>query len=430
MSTPDTGRSPLLETLRGLVIPVYLPWMTGGLGVAMLVPVLPVYLKDSGLSFTLVSVVLAATGVGAMLGGLPIGALLARVGENRVMLLSLVLMGGATAALGINTAVIGLTVLRFVHGAGSVGLRLSRQTFVTRKVRADVRGRSLALMGGSMRFATLIGPAIGGVLADQAGYRWTFAISGIITLVGLIPVLASGIDKDSDDKGFDDKGFDDKGFVATVDGDNEAKLGLVAALRKHRRALVIGGIGPALVMSVRQGRLIILPLMGNALDLSNTSIGILVAVGTGADLLLFPVAGHLMDRYGRLTAIVPAFSLIGIGLLMLSTADTAATVTIAGAVMGIGNGMSAGTMLTLGTDLAPDDSPGQFLSALASVQNLGRILGPLVVGWFADAVGLRASAVALAVVMFLAITWIVVLIGETSEGHQGRFQRRSLDNRS
>ena len=425
MSTPDTGRSPLLETLRGLVIPVYLPWMTGGLGVAMLVPVLPVYLKDSGLSFTLVSVVLAATGVGAMLGGLPIGALLARVGENRVMLLSLVLMGGATAALGINTAVIGLTVLRFVHGAGSVGLRLSRQTFVTRKVRADVRGRSLALMGGSMRFATLIGPAIGGVLADQAGYRWTFAISGIITLVGLIPVLASGIDKDSDDKG-----FDDKGFVATVDGDNEAKLGLVAALRKHRRALVIGGIGPALVMSVRQGRLIILPLMGNALDLSNTSIGILVAVGTGADLLLFPVAGHLMDRYGRLTAIVPAFSLIGIGLLMLSTADTAATVTIAGAVMGIGNGMSAGTMLTLGTDLAPDDSPGQFLSALASVQNLGRILGPLVVGWFADAVGLRASAVALAGVMFLAITWIVVLIGETSEGHQGRFQRRSLDNRS
>ena len=430
MSTPDTGRSPLLETLRGLVIPVYLPWMTGGLGVAMLVPVLPVYLKDSGLSFTLVSVVLAATGVGAMLGGLPIGALLARVGENRVMLLSLVLMGGATAALGINTAVIGLTVLRFVHGAGSVGLRLSRQTFVTRKVRADVRGRSLALMGGSMRFATLIGPAIGGVLADQAGYRWTFAISGIITLVGLIPVLASGIDKGSSDKGSSDKGSDDEGFVATVDGDNEAKLGLVAALRKHRRALVIGGIGPALVMSVRQGRLIILPLMGNALDLSNTSIGILVAVGTGADLLLFPVAGHLMDRYGRLTAIVPAFSLIGIGLLMLSTADTAAMVTIAGAVMGIGNGMSAGTMLTLGTDLAPDDSPGQFLSALASVQNLGRILGPLIVGWFADAVGLRASAVALAVVMFVAITWIVVLIGETSEGHQGRFQRRSLDNRS
>jgi len=417
MTAPDTGRSTLLETLRGLVIPVYLPWMTGGLGVAMLIPVLPIYLKDSGLSFTLVSVVLAATGFGAMLGGLPTGALLARIGENRVMVISLVLMGGATAALGVTTAVVGLTVLRFVHGAGSVGLRLSRQTFVTRKVRADVRGRSLALMGGSARLATLVGPAVGGVLADQAGYRWTFAISGIITLVGLVPVLARGIDDGVDTN---------ETVMVTVDANDEPELGLVAALRKHRRALVIGGLGPALVMSVRQGRLIILPLIGNELDLSNTSIGILVAVGTGADLLLFPVAGHLMDRYGRLSAIVPAFSLIGIGLLMLASAESTAMVTVAGAVMGIGNGMSAGTMLTLGSDLAPEDSPGQFLSALASVQNLGRIIGPLIVGWFADVVGLRASAVALAVVMFAAITWIVVLIGETSEGHQSRFRRRSI----
>jgi MFS family permease len=393
-------RSPLLETLRGLVIPVYLPWMTGGLGVAMIIPVLPVYLKESGLSFTLVSVVLAATGLGAMMGGLPSGALLGRFGENRVMVLSLVLMGGATAGLGISTAVVGLTILRFVHGAGSIGMRLSRQTFVTRKVTADVRGRSLALMGGSMRFATLIGPVIGGVLADRAGYTWTFAISGLVTFLGLIPVLISGIDE-----GFTDERPD----VA----EPEPRPTLWAVLKRHRRALFVGGVGPALVMSVRQGRLIILPLMGDALDLSNSAIGLMVAVGTGADLLLFPVAGYLMDRFGRLSAMVPAFSLIGVGLVVLSTADTAVMVTIAGVIMGIGNGMSSGTMLTLGSDLAPQDSPGQFLSALASIQNLGRIIGPLLVGWFADAVGLRASAVALAVVMFIAIVWIVVLIGET-----------------
>ena len=404
--TEPRRRSPLLETLRGLVIPVYLPWMTGGLGVAMLIPVLPVYLKDSGLSFTLVSVVLAATGLGAMMGGLPSGALLGRLGENRVMVLSLLLMGGATAGLGISTAVVGLTILRFAHGAGSVGMRLSRQTFVTRKVAADVRGRSLALMGGSMRFATLIGPVIGGVLADRAGYTWTFAISGLVTLLGLIPVLVIGIDE----------GFEPEPESASPSDAEHRKPTptLWAALKRHRRALFIGGVGPALVMSVRQGRLIILPLMGDALDLSNSAIGLLVAVGTGADLLLFPVAGYLMDRFGRLSAMVPAFSLIGVGLVVLSTADTAAMVTVAGVIMGVGNGMSSGTMLTLGSDLAPKDSPGQFLSALASLQNLGRIIGPLIVGWFADALGLRASAVALAVVMFVAIVWIVVLIGETS----------------
>jgi len=388
-------------TLRGLVLPVYLPWMTGGLGVAMLIPVLPVYLRESGMSFTLVSVVLAATGLGAMIGGLPIGALLGRIGEDRVMVVALVVMATATAALGITTAVIGLTALRLAHGVGSIGLRLSRQTFMTRNVSAGHRGRSMALMGGARRLATLLGPLIGGVLADQLGYAWTFAISGAITLVGLIPVLASRSQADT-------------GLGTPSPPVTEPGASLWAALKRHRKALVVGGVGPALVVSVREGRLIVLPLIGASLELSNTSIGLLVAVGTGADLALFPVAGYLMDRFGRLSAIVPAFSLMGLGLIVLALADNTATVTIAGIIMGVGNGMSAGTMLTLGSDLAPEDNPGQFLSGLAALQNFGRVLGPLVVGWFADAMGLRASAAALAVVMFVAIAWIVVLIGETA----------------
>jgi len=400
-------------TLRGLVLPVYLPWMTGGLGVAMLIPVLPVYLRESGMSFTLVSIVLAAAGLGAMIGGLPMGALLGRVGEDRVMVVALVVITVTTAALGVTTAVIGLTALRLAHGVGSIGLDLSRQTFMTRNVTAGHRGRSMALMGGARRFATLLGPLIGGVLADQVGYTWTFAVSGAITLVGLIPVLAT---RSQADNNLGTRS------PATV---TEPGASLWASLKQHRKALVVGGVGPALVVSVREGRLIVLPLIGASLDLSNTSIGLLVAVGTGADLALFPVAGFLMDRFGRLSAIVPAFSLMGAGLIVLAFADSAATVTIAGVIMGVGNGMSAGTMLTLGSDLAPEDSPGQFLAGLAALQNFGRVLGPLVVGWFADAMGLGASAAALAVVMFVAIAWIVVLIGETAPpGPSRRLQGR------
>ncbi len=381
-------RSAAAQTLWGLFVPVYLRWMTGGLGVAMVLPILPVYLTDSGLSFSMASVVLAAAGLGAMLGGLPVGAMLGRLGERRVLLIALVAMGIATIALGLTTAVIALTALRLAHGVGQIGLRLSRQTFITRTVATDMRGRSLALMGGSMRFAMLLGPILGGVLVDQVGYTWTFAISGSATAEGDVASPAAG--------------------EAGADGS------LWAALRRHRRTLLIGGFGPALIMAVRQGRSIVIPLIGDSLEMSASAIGLLVSVGTGADLLLFPVAGILMDRFGRLAAIVPSFSLIGIGLLVLSTADSVTGVLVAGVIIGIGNGMGSGTMLTLGSDLAPADSPGQFLSALASIQNMGRIIGPMLVGWFADAAGLGAAAVALAVTTFLAIAWIVLLIGETA----------------
>ncbi len=81
--------------------------------------------------------------------------------------------------------------------------------------------------------------------------------------------------------------------------------------------------------------------------------------------------------------------------------------------MGVGNGLSAGTMLTLGSDLAPADAPGQFLAAMAAMQDSGKIIGPLLVGWMADTVGLGASAAALGVAMIVGLAWIVVLIGET-----------------
>ena len=142
------------------------------------------------------------------------------------------------------------------------------------------------------------------------------------------------------------------------------------------------------------------------------AVGALVAIGTGADLLLFPVSGWLMDRFGRLYAIVPAFSLMAIGLLVLGAWATTLGAIVAGVVMGVGNGMSAGTMLTLGGDLAPPDS-GPFLAALGMMQEFGIMIGPLVVGGLADTAGLNASAIVLAVVLFAGIAWFVVVLGDT-----------------
>ena len=76
--------------------------------------------------------------------------------------------------------------------------------------------------------------------------------------------------------------------------------------------------------------------------------------------------------------------------------------------------MSSGILLTIGGDLAPAEDAGPFLSALGMTQDLGIIAGPVLVGWLADAAGLQTSAVVLAMVMFVAIAWLVVVLGDTS----------------
>jgi MFS family permease len=168
-----------------------------------------------------------------------------------------------------------------------------------------------------------------------------------------------------------------------------------------------------LVMTAREGRYVVLPLIGDDLGLGVTAVGAVVTVGTAADLLLFPVAGWVMDRFGRLAAMVPAFGLVAVGLVLLGLAGSTAAVVIAGAIIGIGNGLSAGTMLTLGSDLAPQDATGEFLAGMAVLQDLGRIAGPLLVGVVGTAVGLGAASIALAIVLGIAIVWLVAVIGET-----------------
>ena len=123
-----------------------------------------------------------------------------------------------------------------------------------------------------------------------------------------------------------------------------------------------------------------------------------------------------MDRFGRLYAIVPSFTLFTAGLVILAYSHTALMVAVSGAVMGIGNGIGSGTMLTMASDLAPSEARGQVLSGLALLQDTGSVLGPVIVGVVADVAGVGASALALAGVMVVAILWLVGIVGET--GHR------------
>jgi MFS family permease len=180
--------------------------------------------------------------------------------------------------------------------------------------------------------------------------------------------------------------------------------------------LLLVASGPVLIMVGRRGRIVVLPLIAAELGLGPVAVGLMVSISTGADLMLFPLSGWLMDRYGRLRAIVPAFGLMAGGLLLLGAADDAAAVAVAGALVGLGNGLSAGTMLTLGSDLAPEEGTGPFLAGFATLQDWGQVLGPLLVGWVAGLAGLGAAAAVLGLVMLGGVALIVITIGETHRG--------------
>jgi MFS family permease len=373
--------------------------MLAQLGRGMLVPIVPLYLLDSGLTYTMISVILAATGLGAIIGGLPIGKFAGRSGPELLFVGSTLATTATAALFGVSTAVLALIVFRLVYGMGAVGLRVSVQMLIRDALPPESFGRGFSGLGGAIRFASFLGPLLGGAAADLAGFSIAFALSGALSMAALVPFWIVRSNRPSGQR---------------FDRPEVPLKSLRSALASHGKLIALAGIGPALVLTVRTGRQTVVPLIGDDLGLGATAVGALVAVGTLADLLLFPVSGFLMDRFGRLFAIVPAFSLLAFGMLILGLSSTTGGVVLAGVVMGVGNGMSAGTMFTLGADLAPKES-GPFLAAMGMMQDIGVVIGPLLVGWLADSVGLTQSALVMSVVMFFGIAWIVIAIGDTAK---------------
>ena len=74
-----------------------------------------------------------------------------------------------------------------------------------------------------------------------------------------------------------------------------------------------------------------------------------------------------MDRFGRAWVAVPSMVVLGVSLLLVPLTQSTAALLLVGLLMGVGNGMSSGLVMTLGADLAPPGQRPVFLGRVAGV---------------------------------------------------------------
>jgi MFS family permease len=131
---------------------------------------------------------------------------------------------------------------------------------------------------------------------------------------------------------------------------------------------------------------------------------------------MFIPAGMVMDRFGRKVAAVPSFTLMAIGIGLIPLTYDFVTLMLAAMVVGLGNGLSSGLMMTLGADLAPRGATGEFLGIWRLIGDVGAVMGPIAVGLVAASIGLSGGAWVLAVAGALAVFTLAVLVQETRVG--------------
>ena len=71
---------------------------------------------------------------------------------------------------------------------------------------------------------------------------------------------------------------------------------------------------------------------------------------------------------------------------------------LASLLMGVGNGFGSGLVMTLGVDLAPRTSAGEFLGIWRLMGDFGSTAGPMLIGVVAQVLGLQLAPLLIACV--------------------------------
>jgi MFS family permease len=389
MNTPSKRREFL-----NLFLPLYLPAFLFSFSYSLLVPVLPKYAEEFQVSFSLVGLLLAGDSIGTLLGDLPAGMLVRRLGQKNSMMLGLILAGASTSFLFWAPSIGWAVLFRVIAGLGSSLFAVSRLFFLTEMSPTGSRGRLLSTFGGVFRFGRLMGPLAGGMVAGLLGLRASFLTFGVVCLAALAIVIF---------------------FLPHIEAARQpapSQGSLIGhVLKTQYRTLGTAGLGYLFMQIVRSGPVTVIPLYGTfVLNLDVQTLGVIMSLSSGLDMLLFYPAGLLMDRWGRKYAIISSCLFLSAGLVLVPYMQSAPALLLAGAISGLGNGLGSGVMMTLGADLSPQVGRGEFLGAWTLVGDVGNAGGPLITGRLADLMPLALTAwvVASAGLAAILIFWFFV----------------------
>jgi MFS family permease len=348
--------------LRPLWMQVYIPNMIIATGQGAMLPLLALAAKGTGANAALAGVIVAVNGFGTMLFDIPSGWIVARFGEaaSGWIATTIIVLGMIGALLSPHsTLLLGVSV--FLAACGWAIWSLVRLTHLSRVAAPAIRGRALSVFGGVSRAGQVLGPFILVGITGKKGAHDSFLVYLIGAVVGFMWLVAA---RDRKDLG---------GRQGRLE-----RIKPIHVVKDNLREFATAGTGTFGISVLRASRQALIPLWGSHIGLSTSQIALIYGVSSIIDLMLFYPAGIVSDRWGRKAVAVPCITILSIGHCVLPLSHSWSTLMLAALLLGFGNGLGSGIVMTLGADRAPAVGRASFLAVWRLVSDAGTTAGPLI----------------------------------------------------
>jgi len=394
------------QTPFRVVTPLGLAVCLSLLGDLTLYAVLVTQLDVLGLSLAAVGVLLSVNRLVRIPGNLVAGVLFDRWGRRPLFLVGMTLGVLSTASYGLARGFWPFLLARATWGVAWTLINIGGRT-IALDVSTDAdRGRVTGFYQAWMWAGFALGPLLGGILTDRIGFRPTMLILAALTAVGLVVALLAVPETLQRGRG---QGIRDQG--AGVRSQESGSSILHSALRTLRSGRTFLRATPALAFLA--ALLLITQFTGEGIATSTLTLwlqsrfgqivaldGITLGIATAGGIVAAtfsilagiagPAGGQLSDRYGRLAVIVGSLILAILGFVPLAAGGSVAAFALGVALLAVSSGAALAALIAQAGDLTPPGRQGTVMGLLATVSDVGLMLGPIVAFGLLPTIGLSA----------------------------------------
>jgi len=368
------------------------------MGMTIIIPLVPFltlqYLAHPTNLAAIVGWLTAAYGICQLIAAPGLGVLSDRFGRRPILFICLLGSAFGYLIFGLGGALWLLFLGRIIDGltGGNISILFGYIADITKP---EDRGKYFGMLGGAAGIGSLIGPALGGLLAT-INYRAPFLAAAFLLLLTLIWgyfLLPESLDKEHR-------------ITSMEVSDLNPLKQLASAFRWTTiRWFLLAWFLYAFPVSMLQTTLTV--LMKDSLGFNATQAGLVVTLVGAVDILVqWVLVGWLLAMLGNIRLGLIALMLVCISYLLLGSIAFLATplLLLVGLILFAGSGSLVENALRgLISEMVGRHEQGRVSGATQSLQSLGWVVGPLVGGFVYTAWGPFQAYVSASFITVLAI---------------------------
>jgi DHA1 family multidrug resistance protein-like MFS transporter len=359
-------------------------------------PVLPLFADNLGAPASQIGLVAAASTIAGILFSIPAGLLSDRFGRKSMLMASGVVFASAPAMYLITTHIWQLAVVRFYHGLATAIFIPVAMAYVSDQ-HENTMGEKLGWFSTATLCGRFLAPLSGGALLGLVGSNGSQTFHGVYLVCLIAGVVALALSFR----------VQPQKVAQKVKGNRHAQFDALKQLASSRRLLTIGAVEAAVLFMYGTIE-IFLPLYALKQNLSTVQIGMFLSAQIITLALTKPAMGKFSDQHERTPQIICGSALGIVAVLSLVFCTGFLSLLIVSILIGLS--LSAVTSATAAAvaEISRCENRGSAMGIFGTIMDVGHSAGPLASGILVASFGFKASFIAAALVIGLAMTVFII----------------------